>query len=323
MEQGKSSLGMKVLVTGAGGLLGGRIIDFFFKNGYKVIGLSRSFKGYSEWGKSVDIVNLDINKPINLNKYLDGVSLVIHAAGMNATDSLKNPVKALSFNGLVTAKLLDESIKCGVKKFIYLSTIHVYSSELKSSINENSCTTNIHPYATTHRAGEDAVLFANNQNKIQGVVLRLSNSFGFPINKLANCWGLLVNDICKQACIKEKIVLKSSGNQYRNFISINEVCRFICFLFENNINSEKSPIINLGSKKSITVLEISNLVKERAQIFFNKKIPLFRQKDIKIEKFKSFKLQTLLLEKLGFSVSNNYVTEIDTLLNYCNNQYRI
>ena len=314
---------MKILVTGAGGLLGGRIIDFFYKKGYEIVAISRHFKGSVEWEKSVEIVNMDLNESVDLKKYLNGVSLFIHAAGMNAADSFKDPIKALYFNGLVTAKLLKESIKCGVPKFIYLSTLHVYSSKLNVSVNENNCITNTHPYATSHRAGEDAVLFANNQKKIQGIVLRLSNSFGFPINESANCWSLLVNDICKQASFNETIRLNSSGNQFRNFISINEVCRFICFLFENKVNSSKFPLINLGSKKTITVLSMSKLVKDRAENLLNKKIPLLVKSESKNESFKSFKIQTLLLDNLGYSVANNYLTEIDALLNYCCHNLKI
>ena len=314
---------MKILVTGAGGLLGGRIIDFFYKKGYEIVAISRHFKGSVEWEKSVEIVNMDLNESVDLKKYLNGVSLFIHAAGMNAADSFKDPIKALYFNGLVTAKLLKESIKCGVPKFIYLSTLHVYSSKLNGSVNENNCITNTHPYATSHRAGEDAVLFANNQKKIQGIVLRLSNSFGFPINESANCSSLLVNDICKQASFNETIRLNSSGNQFRNFISINEVCRFICFLFENKVNSSKFPLINLGSKKTITVLSMSKLVRDRAENFFKKKIPLIVKNESKNESFKSFKIQTLLLDNLGYSVANNYLTEIDALLNYCCHNLKI
>lgn len=314
---------MKILVTGAGGLLGGRIIDFFNKKGYEIVAISRHFKGSVEWEKSVEIVNMDLNESVNLKKYLHGVSLVIHAAGTNAADSFKDPIKALYFNGLVTAKLLNESIKCGVPKFIYLSTLHVYSRNLSGLVNENNCIKNTHPYATSHRAGEDAVLFANNQKKIQGLVLRLSNSFGFPINKSANCWSLVVNDICRQVYINGKISLNSSGNQFRNFISINEVCRFICFLFENEFNYYRFPVLNLASKNTITVLAMSHLVKNRAEIFLNKKIPLSVKNEINNKTFKSFKMETSLLDSIGYSVNNDYEIEIDSLLNYCQHNFKI
>ena len=270
---------MKILVTGAGGLLGGRIINFLSQKGYTIVAVSRSYAGCEAWDKRVKVVNIDISKTSNLCYYLDGVSLVIHAAGVNSANSIADPINALHFNGVVTAKLLNESIKCDVDRFIYISTAQVYSNELKGIINENSCATNLHPYATSHKAGEEVTLFANSKSKIQGTVLRLSNSFGYPVNINADCWRLLINDLCKQAVTKGALVLNSSGNQFRNFITISEVCKSIDFLINEKENSREYPIINLASKNTVTVISMAKLVQERAQIFLKKKIPLFTKDD--------------------------------------------
>ena len=63
------------------------------------------------------------------------------------------------------------------------------------------------------------------ENKfINGVILRLSNSFGIPYNINANCWMLVINNICKSIAIKKLICLNSPGVEYRNFISVGEFC---------------------------------------------------------------------------------------------------
>lgn len=312
---------MKILVTGAGGLLGGRIINFLSQIGHNIVAVSRSYAGCEAWGTSVKVVNIDISKTSDLCYYLDGVSLVIHTAGVNAAHSIADPANALHFNGVVTAKLLNESIKCDVDRFIYISTSQVYSNELKGIINENSCTTNLHPYATSHKAGEDVTLFANAKNKIQGTVIRLSNSFGYPLNKNADCWHLLINDLCKQAVLKGSLDLNSSGNQFRNFITINEVCKSIDFLINEWENSREYPVINLASKNAITVISMAKLVQERAQIFLKKKIPLFTKDDELNLGYSAFSLQTLSLDQLSYSVSDNFVDEIDKLLEYCNEMF--
>ena len=312
---------MKILVTGAGGLLGGRIISFLSQKGHNIVAVSRSYAGCEAWDASVKVVNIDISKTSDLCYYLDGVSLVIHTAGINAAHSIADPVNALHFNGVVTAKLLNESIKCDVDRFIYISTVQVYSNELKGIINENSCTRNLHPYATSHKAGEDVTLFANAKNKIQGTVIRLSNSFGYPVNKNADCWHLLINDLCKQAVSKGSLDLNSSGNQFRNFITINEICKSIDFLINERENSREYPVINLASKNTITVISMAKLVQERAQIFLKKKIPLFTKDDELNLVYSAFSLQTLSLNQLSYSVSDNLADEIDKLLEYCNEMF--
>ena len=88
----------------------------------------------------------------------ENVDVVIHTAGMNAQECASDPEQALAFNGTVTADLVSSAVKQGVQKFIYLSTAHVYKEPLVGTISESSQTTNTHPYATSHLAGEIPVL---------------------------------------------------------------------------------------------------------------------------------------------------------------------
>ena len=104
---------------------------------------------------------------------------MIHAAGMNAQDCAENPVGALGFNGVSTARLVQASIRAGVSKFIYFSTAHVYCSPLTGEIDVTSCPRNLHPYASTHLAGEYALMSAaQGDNGLTGIILRLSNVIG-------------------------------------------------------------------------------------------------------------------------------------------------
>ena len=60
---------------------------------------------------------------------------------------------------------------------------------------------------------------------IQIIILRLSIVFGPPNNKNVNCWLLVFNDLGLQAIKIGKIILNSSGQQFRNFLPITEFCR--------------------------------------------------------------------------------------------------
>jgi hypothetical protein len=48
----------------------------------------------------------------------DGVYVVIQAAGMNAQDCAADPVAALTFNGVATARLVMAASRTGVQRFI-------------------------------------------------------------------------------------------------------------------------------------------------------------------------------------------------------------
>lgn len=313
---------MKILVTGAGGLLGGRIIDFLSKNGHEIVAISRSFGGDPNWGSSVQVVNLDINQRTEVNQYLKDVSVVVHTAGMNSKDSIEDPSSALYFNGVVTSNLLKAAINSSVKQFIYISTVHIYSSNLNGIIEESSCTKNLHPYASSHKAGEDTVLFANQEKMIQGTVLRLSNAFGYPINVKANCWTLLVNDLCRQAITNGNLKLNTLGNQFRNFISISEVCKVIDFIIENEPKKSISPLINVASSQAITILDMAKLVQFRAESLLGYSIPLIIPNGTREEQFESFEIKSRSLDQLNYVVSNDLMAEIDTLLKYCKDMFK-
>ena len=60
--------------------------------------------------------------------------------------------------------------------------------------------------------------------------------------------------------------LRSSGADMRDFISISTFSKIILDLINEDFDSLKAPIINVGSGKSSTVLDMANLVKERCNI---------------------------------------------------------
>ena len=48
-----------------------------------------------------------------------------------------------------------------------------------------------------------------------------------PTHAEADCWTLLVNDLCMQAVRDKKLVLRSSGIQQRDFITLQDVGRVV------------------------------------------------------------------------------------------------
>ena len=189
----------------------------------------------------------------SLEKACDRVNIVVHAAGMNAADSASNSTEALKVNGLSTAKLLDSAISSGVEKFLYISTGHVYKSPLTGNVQETNKLENIHPYASSHRAGEDMVRYAHQQQLIGGIVTRLSNGYGSPMHKNVDCWMLLVNDLCRQAVETGRLVLKSSGVQSRDFIPMTSVCEIFSSLITKDKHTIGDGVFNIGSGQSMSV----------------------------------------------------------------------
>lgn len=185
---------------------------------------------------------------------------VVHLAGMNAQDCAADPRVALEVNGLATARLLRAAVDSGVQRFVYVSTAHVYGSPLHGTITEDNCPVSLHPYASSHRAGEDMVLFAQQQRTIQGIVVRLSNSFGRPAHVRADCWMLLVNDLCRQAVAARRMALRTSGVQRRDFVTLTDACGAITHLLALDDKSIGNGLYNVGGAWSPTVIELAERI---------------------------------------------------------------
>ena len=154
---------------------------------------------------------------------------------------------------------------------------------------------------------------------IEGVVIRLTNSYGPPIHKGVNCWMLLVNDLCRQAVETGRLVLKSSGVQSRDFIPMTSICEIFSSLITKDKQTIGDGIFNVGSGQSMTVWEMACLVKNRCEKQLNQKISLSRTGT-------SNKTTDLLysikkLDNSGITIKVDHVSEIDMLVSFCINNF--
>ena len=313
---------MRILITGGFGFIGGRLGQYLQQNGHQVILGSRKASCPPEWLPHAEVAQIDWSDSRALELSCNGVDVVIQAAGMNAQDCASDPVAALEFNGLVTARLVAAASRVGVKRFIYLSTAHVYASPLVGTITEETCPRNLHPYATSHLAGEHAVLSANQRGQIEGIVLRLSNAFGAPVHKDVNCWMLLVNDLCKQAVQTRKLVLQTSGLQQRDFIGMPEVCRVAEHLAVGNGSSTQPSIFNVGSGVSQSVLAMAQSIQQRcAQVLGFE--PVLQR--VQGEADEPPRMLSYLVDNLAaLGIKSDFLenlAEIDNLLRFCQSTF--
>ena len=308
---------MRILITGGFGFVGGRIAKHLAGAGHQIILGTRHSVSCPDWLPQAEVAKISWDDVKTLERSCDGVDVIIHAAGMNAQDCATDPVAALAFNGLATAKLVAAANGASVKKFIYLSTAHVYASPLVGVITEETCPRNLHPYATSHLAGEQAILSAHSRGELQGIVLRLSNAFGAPMYKDVNCWMLLVNDLCKQAVQMRKLVLQTSGLQQRDFISLADLC-CVAEMLITQTQLEQAKVFNVGAGVSLSVIAMAQLIQQRCTEVLGF-LPELQHKQSRVdEQSPTLTYSTHNLKTLGISCkSKTNTAEIDKLLQFC------
>lgn len=313
---------MRILITGGFGFIGGRLGQYLQARGHQIILGTRKISGSPEWLPNAEVANINWDNDLSLQTVCEDVGVIIHAAGMNSQQCAEDPVLSLAFNGLATARLVRAAGLKGVRLFIYLSTAHVYAAPLIGTISENTCPVNRNPYAYSHRAGEDSLLSFRRKGIINGTVLRVSNAIGSPAYKDVNCWQLLVNDLCRQAVEKREMVLNTTGLQQRDFIAINDVCDLISQLI--SIDSRPLPeIINVGSSYSRSILAMAELIQDRCAVIFGYRPPLHYPKSNTEEINTALNYRTLAFEQINFEPRNDVNSEIDNLLVFCQDNFKM
>jgi UDP-glucose 4-epimerase len=314
---------MRILITGGFGFIGGRVAKFMQSLGHEIVLGTRSTGKRADWLPSAEIVITTWTDTVVLETICKNVDVVIHTAGMNAIDCESDPVAALHFNGFATARLAQAAAIAGVKRFIYLSTAHVYAAPLVGEIHEGVPVRNTHPYATSHLAGEKAVLDVGERHSMSTLVLRLSNAFGEPVHEETNCWMLLVQDLCRQAVTNGEMKLHTAGFQQRDFIPMTEVCMALNKLLEDVGSTVPYDVVNLGAGASIKVRKMAEIIKLtcKSSLGFDPRLIMPELKIHEVAEQLTYSCDRL--QQLHISVNPDPSNEINKLLQFCHHRLKL
>lgn len=308
-----------ILVTGGLGYVGGRIAKYLAENTSYSLHLStrQHQQERPDWLVNGEIINMDLLDDKDLEEKCVGIKYIIHLAAINEIESLKDPAKALKVNGVGSLKLLQAAVKAGVERFIYFSTAHVYGAPLVGRITEKTLPRPQHPYAISHKTAEDFILAAHDRGDIEAIVFRLSNSFGMPERESINRWTLLVNDLCRQAATTGEVVLRSTGLDKRDFITLHDVARAVGHILTIPKEHCDNALFNLGGENTLRVIDMASLIAERYELMFGKKLVIKRQETN--QETVDMKLDYCIdkLKSTGFILNSSIDKEIDETLLLC------
>jgi UDP-glucose 4-epimerase len=193
----------------------------------------------------------------------EGADTVVHLAGENEVVAAREPAATLASTVLATEHVVEYAAAAGVKRLIYMSTVHVYGERM---IDDATLTEDLRPeprsiYAISRLASEHLTASLARRGA-DVVVFRLTNSVGAPTHPAVDRWTLVNNDLCRQAATAGRLELLSSGVQWRDFVALRDVrsviaaaCRF------------EDPVLpagryNLGSGRPTTVRQLAELIQD-------------------------------------------------------------
>lgn len=316
------TLKRKVLITGGTGYVGARVAqELSSRNELNIVLGSRMAQESPAWLPNTQVVAMNWCSQQSLLDACNGVDVVLHLAAMNEIDCARDPISALESNGVYSVRLLEAAKQNKVSRFIYLSTAHVYGAPLAGRIDEKMLPRPRHPYATSHRAAEDALLAAHDDGKIIGLVLRLSNGFGAPAHPDVNRWTLLVNDLCRQAVTQRTLILRSAGLQRRDFVTLQDVGRAFSHVLDLGKEQVGDGVFNIGGAWAPRVIDMVELIQARcfAVLGFTPDIIRPEPSDGEVTVELDFRIDRLRAS--GFELSGNAAAEIDATLRLCRDAF--
>lgn len=110
-----------VIITGASGFLGTALVQYFKKEGWRVIGLVRNADKYSELG--VKYFEYDLSKPFD-SKIFTGADYLVHTAYVKYDSN--NP-DALKINLEAAKRLIKASREHKLKKEVFISSMSAHA----------------------------------------------------------------------------------------------------------------------------------------------------------------------------------------------------
>jgi uncharacterized protein YbjT (DUF2867 family) len=115
----------KVLIFGATGQLGRAIVKEAADRGYDLTIVARSReKAISLFGATIPFKIADVTKPASIDGITDGFDVVISALGKSVSPFDRSKPSFSDIDLLGNELILEDAIKHGVKKIVYISAFH-------------------------------------------------------------------------------------------------------------------------------------------------------------------------------------------------------
>lgn len=125
--RGKPS-GVRVLVTGATGLIGHRVATVLGQRGHEVVALVRDLQQSRPLLPGIALAVGDVTDRASVDAAMCDIDWVFHAAGM-PEQWQKDPQVFDRINTGGTANVLGAALAAGVKRAVYTSTMDVFAAE--------------------------------------------------------------------------------------------------------------------------------------------------------------------------------------------------
>jgi nucleoside-diphosphate-sugar epimerase len=279
-----------ILVAGAGGFIGGELVNFLRKNvDYKIRAVDR--KPISEWYQKFDDVenlSLDLQKEENCYIAAENAKQIYNlAADMGGMGFIEHNKALCMLSVLTNTHLLMAAKRNGTEKFFFSSSACVYNGDKQKDPNITALKEeDAYPalaedgYGWEKLFSERMCRHFNEDFGLETRMARYHNVYG-PFGTWDGGREKAPAAICRKV-IKAKITgnheieIWGDGNQTRSFMYIDDCIHGSTMLMESDFRDP----INIGSSQKVTINQLVDIAENIAGIKLHRKYNLTAPKGV-------------------------------------------
>ncbi|GCE13583.1 NAD-dependent epimerase/dehydratase family protein [Tengunoibacter tsumagoiensis] len=246
---------MKVLLTGATGLLGSHLLQALQQRGEHVRALVLPVENASKLeAQGVEIVRGDVTDASTLAPALKDIELTIHLAGMMGVDRPLADYRLVNVTG--TENLYRAAQEAGVRRFVHTSSHTVYGlGHGRFLKEEDELRPDNDPYSITKTEGDILLRRLMQDSKVETVILRPGTFFG-PGDRLH--YGRMA-----QRVKAGKGLLIGRGKNALPFCYVTDIVQgFLLAAYHENAPGN---VYNITNDRPLTQQEIFNAIADDVQ----------------------------------------------------------
>ena len=250
----------KVLVTGGTGLIGIPLVEILIKKGAKVriVSLDDPSRAHPQ----AEFIRADLTRFENCLKACKEMDYVFHLAGIKGSPAMTSEKPASFFipTILFNTNMMEAARQCGVKRYLFTSTIGVYSpAEIfyEDDVWKTFPSENDKFAGWAKRMGElQAEAYKIEYGWKDIVIVRPANVYG-PYDNFDPANAMVIPSLIKRAIDGENpLMVWGDGTPIRDFIFAKDVARGMLIALERCPGYP----LNLGSGRGYSIKEVVEII---------------------------------------------------------------
>ena len=227
--------GNSILVTGGAGFIGSNIADLLSRDPSNTVTViddlsagSFSNLGWIKGRNNCTFHKLDICDTPELNKFMDGIEIVLHQAAIaSVQSSVEDPVGTNRANVQGTISCLQASVKSGIERFVFASSCAVYGDATEPPLGEDSPAKPVSPYGASKLSAEHYCRIFHELHGLHTVNLRYFNVYG-PRQDPHSQYAAVIPRFITQMSSGTRPTIYGDGEQTRDFTYVVDIARANC-----------------------------------------------------------------------------------------------